>query len=493
MRIVGTKAIVAAALGLGIAGSGVTSPGTAAASVTTGVTSDFNGDGYQDLAIGVGEAPVGDKAAAGYVAVVYGSANGLNTSHRSLLNQSWGSIPGSAEEGDQFGSALAVGDFNGDGHADLAVGSPGEQLATTVNGTTTQVEGVGMVHVIFGGVGGFQGAVAITPDPVRRLTYFGQQLGAGDVNGDGRDELFVTQEIGSTTLYSYSWGPGAGVSAPTQRSLIAQGNNINDFVVADATGDKQPDLVLSSYGYADPSTRRDLNDHVWIYPGQSGSLLSPVLSIYGGKRLAVGDLNRDGYPDLVASAPADPYHHTSAKGGYLSLLYGSAQGLGPEKIIYQDTSGVPGVDESGDNFGDALAIGDVTGDGYPDLAIGVSGEDVGAIDTAGGAVLLRGSRSGLTTSGAQSFTQNTAGIPGTAEAIDSFGGAVRLIDFNKDGKAELVISSPDENQHQGTVAILKGAAAGAATSGVKTFDASTLGAPVGRFVFGAVLAGGRDR
>src|SRR5829696_5923286 len=82
---------------------------------------DFNGDGFDDLAIGVPAEGVGGAILAGAVNVLYGGADGLAGTNQ-LLTQA---IP---EPGDLFGLAVAKGDFNADGFTDLAVGAPSEDV-----------------------------------------------------------------------------------------------------------------------------------------------------------------------------------------------------------------------------------------------------------------------------------------------------------------------------------------------------------------------------
>ena len=100
---------------------------------------DFNGDDFDDLAIGVPNEDVGGQVNAGAVNILYGSASGLTATNQ-LLTQA------SAEDGDQFGASVAKGDFNNDSFTDLAVGAPGETLAGDV--------GAGAVNVFYGSASG---------------------------------------------------------------------------------------------------------------------------------------------------------------------------------------------------------------------------------------------------------------------------------------------------------------------------------------------------
>ncbi len=90
------------------------------------VVNDFNHDGFSDLAVGVPYEGIGSVANAGGVNIIYGSGSGLTSVGNQFWSQDSGSIHGQAEAGDEFGFALASRDFNGDGYADLAVGVPGQ-------------------------------------------------------------------------------------------------------------------------------------------------------------------------------------------------------------------------------------------------------------------------------------------------------------------------------------------------------------------------------
>ncbi|MFE5025448.1 integrin alpha [Streptomyces sp. NPDC056656] len=134
------------------------------------------------------------------------------------------------------------------------------------------------------------------------------------------------------------------------------------------------------------------------------------------------------------------------------------------QVFHQDTAGVPGTAEDGDQFGQSLSVGDVNADGYADVLVGSPGEAIGTLKFAGTAVLLRGSSSGLTTTKAVGYTQNTADVPGAAQAGDQFGATAHLADLNKDGKAEAVVGVPTENS-DGCLWTARGSTSGPVLSG----------------------------
>ncbi|MFF3323467.1 FG-GAP and VCBS repeat-containing protein [Streptomyces sp. NPDC002889] len=151
---------------------------------------DFDKDGHGDLAIGRGyEQPDGER---GYVTVHYGGATGPNTARKPVkFTQDTAGVPGASENEDHFGAAVAAGDVNGDGYADLAIGAPGEDLAGKRQ--------AGMVTVLFGRAGGLSGTGAKAYDQnssgitgaVENDDYFGQNLKLTDHTRDGRADLMV--------------------------------------------------------------------------------------------------------------------------------------------------------------------------------------------------------------------------------------------------------------------------------------------------------------
>ena len=168
------------------------------------VKADFNGDGNDDLAIGVPGVDLGSifKADAGAVEVIYGSSNGLSATSPhadQFWTQDSPNIDNQAETGDQFGRSLAIGDFNGDGFDDLAVGVL-EDFGTL--GQTGFVAQTGAVQVIYGSSNGLSATSphadqfwtphsADIEDNAEAGDQFGFSLAAADFNGDGKDDLAI--------------------------------------------------------------------------------------------------------------------------------------------------------------------------------------------------------------------------------------------------------------------------------------------------------------
>jgi hypothetical protein len=254
---------------------------------------DFDGDGYDDLAIGVPEEDIWGETVeeGGEVHVLYGSGTGLTTTGQQLWIQNdllgW---PAS-ESGDWFGYALAVGDFDGDRYADLAVGVPDESL---VRDATTYPR-AGAVNVIYGSEIGLSTTgnqywhqdVSGVLEVAEAEDQFGYALAAGDFDGDGHDDLAVGvrhESVGSTTPVV-----GAGsVNVLYGSAIIGLTTAEQQLWSQDSTG------ILDS---------AEENDRF-------------------GSALAAGDFNGDDRDDLAVGVPDEDYG-SATNCGAVNVLYGS--------------------------------------------------------------------------------------------------------------------------------------------------------------------------
>ncbi|MFE5207681.1 hypothetical protein [Streptomyces sp. NPDC056600] len=455
---------------------------------TATVRDDFNGDGYRDLAVGAPSAAAGTVEAAGAVVVLYGSASSVNTTRRTVITQASTGIPGAAEAYDDFGRTVAAADLDRDGYADLLVSAPGED----VDGAG---ESRGSVTVVWGGPSGLAGGATITPPTGygegRTACRFGMSIATGDMNGDGAPEVGIGS--GCTT---------ANYSGPFTRIGQAADNygewraNARGVVMGDVSGDGRAERFYLA-GPTDGDIRGPVKLDVGALDPDNPLAHYPIeLPLADGHAGEIGDINGDGYGDLVTGVAGDDSYFNAPtpaahQGGEIQVLYGSAHGITADQkpqVFHQATTDVPGAAEWGDFFGQSLSVGDVDADGYDDVLVGAPGEAVGALASAGSAVLLHGSASGLTTAGAVGYTQDTAGIPGTAEAGDDFGATVHLIDLDKDGKAETVAGVPGENS-DGCVWVAGGSASGPVLDGSGNLCGSSAGITVKGTVghFGAAL------
>lgn len=454
---------------------------------TAAVQDDFNGDGYRDLAVGAPSAANGKVEGAGAAVVLYGSASGVRaSSKRTVITQQTSGVPGAAEAWDGFGATTASADLDGDGYADLVVGVPDEAVGAAA--------GRGTVTVIWGGPSGLKGAATISVPAGysrgRDDCGFGGSLAVGDMNGDGHPELAVGSRC-EGVLYT---GPftRAGKAAAV-RSEFSTGES-RGAVMGDVNGDHKAELFWlpgNTYG----NSRGDI--YIDNAPLTGDVIISTGihLPLGHGYEGQVGDINGDGYGDLVTGAPDDEFGPTGPNdahiGGEIEVLYGGKNGITASQaphIYSQDTAKVPGAGEKGDGFGYALSVGDTNGDHYADVLVGAPFEGIGRARWAGQATLLFGSASGLTGNKSVAYNQNTANVPGAAETDDSFGGAVDLRDVNKDGKADVFVGVPGEG-NSGCVWIARGAAT-PVTKGSVNLGGGTRARPrsaAGQWGFGAAF------
>ncbi|MBN6054769.1 VCBS repeat-containing protein, partial [Nonomuraea sp. RK-328] len=293
---------------------------------------DYNGDGYADLAIG---APgvhwdEGAPTASGYVVVSYGGANGLDPRSRTILQPGRGGLPGVSTKGDDFGASSASGDFDGDGYADLAIG-----------GSSELSDAPAAVTIVFGGREGLSARSAV------RLRHeeptFGQSLTAGDFNGDGRQDLAVATGEAAWVVY----GEDRIRRQPPRPRMVRRSSVINGLASGDVTGDRIDDLVVA-FSDDDPADEGAGAVHRGS-PGGLKEVAGPTFDAWGVQALAVGDVDGDGFGDVIAG---NSYADAKDPGGQIFLHRGSASGPAAEGVlISQNSPGVPEDSADGDGFG----------------------------------------------------------------------------------------------------------------------------------------------
>ncbi|MGA4860477.1 FG-GAP repeat protein [Streptomyces koyangensis] len=394
--------------------------------------------------------------------VLHGSASSVGPARYTYITQATAGVPGTPEAHDGFGQSVASADLDRDGYADLIVGTPREDAAG--------FESRGTVSVVWGGPGGLSGGAAVAPPSGygegREYCQFGREVAAR--HGRGRR----ARSVGGLALRS---GGVLGALHPGRQAGLAVSGGRLGGVRGVAMGDVDRDGRAERFwllGSAEDDYRGPVRlDNGPSVPGNPLANAPVRLPLADGHRGRIGDVNGDGYGDLVTGIAEDPSMAGSPDaahlGGEIQVLYGGPDGITADQrptVIHQDSPGVPGAAERGDLFGASLSLGDADGDGIADVLVGVPGEAIGKLEWAGAAVLLRGTEGGLSGAGSVAYNRSTAGIPGAAEKDDAFGSTVHLADLTKDARAEALVGVPAENS-DGCVWAARGAASGPVTAG----------------------------
>ena len=469
-----------------------------------GVPGDFNGDGYADLAVGVPNESLGTSQLTGAVNVIWGSATGLSDADNQLLDEQTVTDTADAPD-DGFGWSVAPGDFNGDGFSDLAVGAP----FANVDGGAQE----GLVFILYGGPTGLSsvgGQVWSMATPEAGASW-GWSLATGDFDQDSFGDLAIGAPgaaVGTKTgagEVGVIYGSAGGLS-PERRELWSQnsssvagtsktGDGFGWSVAAgDSDGDQFSDLAVG-VPYKDVGTATNGGAVVMLMG--SGTGLSGTGSTiweqdtsgiseasakddWMGYAVAMGDVNGDGFSDLVAGVPYENVGSIKDAGG-ANLLLGSAGGLSATGDTFwnQDHDGVSNTAEIFDNFATSVATGDFDSDGLMDVAFGVPGEDLAKGDQ-GAVNVLRGSATGgLTTSGQHLWTQDSTGIKDTGETGDLFGSALAVGDFGNGTQPDLAIGVVLEDvgsvKDAGAVNVLYGGSGGLSSTGNQYWNQKSTG------------------
>jgi len=393
---------------------------------TVAAAGDVNGDGYSDVVVGA----YGYGSSTGRAYLFLGGASGLSTT------ASWTAT--GQNTGDQFGRAVATaGDVNGDGYADVLVGAAGY--------TTNK----GKAYLYLGGPSGLSATASWTAMGEATGNYFSNSLAtAGDVNGDGYSDVIVGAYGNSTNTgkaYLYLGGPsGLSSAASWTAAGEATGNQFGYSVATagDVNGDGYSDVIVGAYGYTTNTGK------AYLYlGGPSGPLTTAAWSAAGGATgdrfgwsvATAGDVNGDGYSDVIVGAP---YYSGSTGKAYLYL--GGSSGLSAT------ASWTPVGEAASNYFGWSVAsAGDVDGDGYSDVIVGANGYSTNT----GKAYLYLGGVSGLSA---------TASWTAVGEATNNlFGNSVSAAgDVNGDGFSDVIVGAPSNSSSTGKAYVYYGGGGG---------------------------------
>ncbi|MFC1597903.1 FG-GAP repeat protein, partial [Patescibacteria group bacterium] len=354
--------------------TGTNADANAGAAIAVG---DLNNDGYQDMVLGDAGATTN-----GTVYVQYGQSALFSTASLSTADVA---VTGEAA-GDLVGGAVAVCDVNGDGYDDFLAGSPSEDSGGT---------NAGVAYLVYGQAADLTLTDFSSADAKfigeRAEDAAGLKLGCGDINGDGYADVFIGAS-GEDTVADLA---GA--------IYLLYGGEGNGLLLGDT----------------------DLSTADAMFTGESGYDAIP-------DSLATGDVNGDGYDDLVVGAKS------GSTNGSAYLIYG-------QSALYSQSLNLSSVPEftgetAGDDVGVSLATGDFNNDGYDDILIGADRDNTGG-SSAGAVYLLNGGEANMTS---KALANADAKYIGETTG-DRAGYSVGSGDFNADGVEDILIGAWHES------------------------------------------------
>jgi hypothetical protein len=444
---------------------------------------DVNGDGFIDLIIGANGADEGgtDRGAA---YVVFGKGGGIGSlpSLAALDGSNGFKLMGAADSNKAGASVSAAGDVNGDGFDDIIIGAPAASEGGSARGAAYVVFGKSMFDstVALGslnGANGFKLRGAADGDAAGVSVS-----GAGDVNGDGFDDLIVgasgADEGGDDRGAAYViFGKAGGFNSATSLGTIDgnSGFRIRGFANLDSTGsavsgagdvngDGFDDVIVGAGVAGGGGSSRGAS---YVVFGKSGSFASAInavdldgsdgFRIFGAHDLDIagfavggaGDVNGDGFDDVIVGAPfADEGGNAS---GAAYVVYGKGSGFEDTiSLLTLDAATgfkLRGVADS-DHAGFAVqTAGDVNGDGFDDLIVGANLADEGGT-TRGAAYVVFGRAGGLGNAVSLSLLNGLNGfkISGVADSDNAGTSVGSAGDLNGDGFADLIVGAPDADE-----------------------------------------------
>ncbi|MFC1467692.1 IPT/TIG domain-containing protein [Verrucomicrobiota bacterium] len=428
---------------------------------------DVNGDGYADFIVGAPLADAGGPENRGVSYVVFGKSEEFDPSFSlgSLDGANGFRIEGLSEDDESGCSVSSAGDVNGDGFADIIIGARNAEAGGKVQ--------AGSCYVIFGKSANFSSTILLGAlderagfriDGASSYGQFGNSVsGAGDVNGDGFEDLVVGAARGEAyVIFGKNGGFGASFSV---LDLIGVNgfklDGIHDHLVnvsgaGDVNGDGLDDLILG-----EPNATVDGNLNLgscFVVFGKNGGFSSLIsmdsLDGDNGFRLngisafdntgssvsGAGDVNDDGFDDFIIGA-----YNANSGAGAAYVIFGKSGGY-PSLLWLSNLNGstgfrLDGTTGSNNHSGRSVSgVGDVNDDGIDDLLVGAPGSNAPGGSSSGSCYVLFGKRGGFTSSFSLDALDGEIGyrIVGEATADESGYSVSGAGDVNGDGVADIL-------------------------------------------------------
>jgi hypothetical protein len=495
------------------------STASAAPGCATSHPLDLNGDGYDDAVVGDPYATVAGKAGAGSITVLFGDADGrIGEGKRATLNQ--GSFPGSAvEAGDHFGWAVATGDMTADTCRDILVGSPGEDWNGNVDagiahriswrtdpaGGPAVADATVLTQATTGGTveagDAFGSSVALVgaavPSKVAAIGAPGENLGAatdaGVVNlvgldGSGHSRGYQLQQGKNGVPGTAQFGDRFGTAVVLTPMHLPPRDRPDDYVTGLIVG--VPGDMVGGHDNAGSIAVVAADSYLSTHTGHAAAFTQSSPGVEGtveagdhfGFSVASGGVVTDPETrhDIAVGSPGEDIGAV-VDAGAVYLFSDHPGGVWFDNTFSQDSRGVPGAAETGDRFGQSVAIRPVGTAFVEILAVSAPFDDIGTTKDAGLVQLF--SVDGEATMPGQLITQNSAGVPGTVTANSLFGSALAAMrGTNED---VLAMSSP----HQGAGSVFVQSVVGSTLAG-RGWVPGAGGIPsTGASRFGSSIAG----
>ncbi len=428
---------------------------------SVGTAGDVNNDGYSDIIVGAPYYKYNGLIESGLAFVYHGASTGLSTT------ANWTAVYHQLYSWVHFGlSVSTAGDVNGDGYSDVIVGSSSFCAA-----------------VYHGAPGGLSTTANWTAESDQADARFGYSVStAGDVNGDGYSDVVVgapyfdNGETDEGQAYVYH-GSSTGLS--TAADWTAESKQAGAFfgssvsTAGDVNGDGYSDIIVGAYKYDNGQTDEGC---ALVYHGSSAGPSTTANwtaesdqadANFGNCVSTAGDVNGDGYSDVIVGAPW--YDNGQTDEGRAYVYHGASTGL---NTIADWTA----ESDQADRFGYSVSTaGDVNGDGYSDVIVGASGYDNGEADE-GRAYVYHGSLAGLSTTADWTAESN--------QAFSQFGQSVSTAgDVNGDGYSDVIIGAAYSNNHnRGWAFVYQGSSAGLSNTVAWSAESDQAGDRYGRSV-----------
>jgi hypothetical protein len=433
---------------------------------------DVNGDGYSDVIVG---APFYDKGATdeGAAFIYHGSASGIDTTASDTLESNQASA--------EFGYSVAsAGDVNGDGYSDVIVGA-----IYYDNGQTDE----GGAFIYHGSASGISTTASTTLESNQASAYFGYSVSsAGDVNGDGYSDVIVGAYLydnvqsseGGAFIYH---GSASGIDTTASTTLEENqdsawfGRSVSS--AGDVNGDGYSDVIVGASMYYNGQTDEG---GAFIYHGSASGIDTTASDTLesnqanaqlGWSVSSAGDVNGDGYSDVIVGARY--YDNGEGNEGGAFIYHGSSSGISTTASTTLESNQVSAW------FGYSVSsAGDVNGDGYSDVIVGAPLYDKGQ-NNEGGAFIYHGSASGIDTTASTALEINQAGA-WFGRSVSSAG------DVNGDGYSDVIVGAYlyDNGQtDEGGAFIYHGSASGISTTASTTLESNQASAEFGYSVSSA--------